>query len=145
MNISGKRLDKYVGRNLFSNHTKNQMNVCPSKKCHSMMQLCSSPWVKIYWINFASPPTFTFHRLSFWWRKLLTQAVISDFWNISGYMLKNWLEFFWSVTPWRRFTPKLLPENLLSKNWHITNEVKNCLVHYWKYHEQDDSAPAKNQ
>ena len=106
-NITGKRLDKYVGRILFSNHIKIQMNVCPSKKYHSMTQLCSRPWVKINWINFASPPTFTFHRLSFWWRKVLTQAVISDFWNISGYMLKNWRVFFWSVTPWGRFTPKL--------------------------------------
>ena len=30
--ISGKRLDKYVGRILFSNHIKIQMNVCPCKK-----------------------------------------------------------------------------------------------------------------
>ena len=38
-----KRLDKYVDRILFSNHIKIQMNVCPSKKCHSMTQLCSRP------------------------------------------------------------------------------------------------------
>ena len=30
--ICGKRLDIYVGRNLFSNHIKIQMNVCPVKK-----------------------------------------------------------------------------------------------------------------
>ena len=36
MIISGKRLDKYVGSILFSNHIKIQTNVCPSKKSHSI-------------------------------------------------------------------------------------------------------------
>ena len=62
-----------------------------------------------------------------------------------SYMLKNWLVFFLSVTSIKRDCSKTIVGNLLHKIWQITNEVKKCLIHYWKIYEHEDSASDKNQ
>ena len=133
MNISDKKLFKYVGNVLFLIIEKVKWMFVLVK---NVTLWCNSGlWS---WINFWPAPTFTFHKLSVWWRKVPTKAVINGFLEyIWLYAVKLTSVFPKVPTPWQGLLQNDSLKIYPVKIWLIiiSNEIKKCWLHYWKNHE----------